>query len=252
MKVFNLSQVNLLEVAKGNVPGMKSYSIPGRKDGLSSSVLDDLSEVPSTTVVQEPGGIQLEVVSSDANDTILGTGTRSIEMYYLDSNGLEQQEIVELNGTTPVNTVATDIDYVQWFHTQTVGSGGVADGNLSIRSVGGATTYEYITSGGNQSLAAKFKIPSDKIGYVIGWQASGFTQKIDMRLRATVDRFGRTLLPGIFLFQDIAVLKDSTSGWIPFNIPLKMPSNSVVKMSGISSLAGGDGAGQFDILLIDK
>jgi len=242
----------LFEAARGSVQGVKMYSLPGRKNAISSTVLDDLTQIPGTTVVPEPGGIQLQLVSSSASDTAAGTGIRTVDLHYLDSNGLEQVEEITLNGVAPVNTVATDIDYVQWVHAKTVGTGGVAAGNISVQSVGGATTYEYVTAGGNQSLSAKYKVPSDKTGFIVGWQASGITKNIDLRLRATVERFDRSLVPGVFLFQDILVLNDATSGWIPFMVPLKMPAGAVVKISAISSAAGGDAAGQFDIVLIDN
>jgi len=241
----------LFEVARGNVPGMKMYSIPGRKDALSSAALDDLTQIPGTIVVPEPGGIQLELVSSSASDTSAGTGAQTVDIHYLDTSGIDQQENVIMAGLTPVNTVATDIDFVQWIHVKTVGTGGVAAGNISLRDTAGAVTYEYLSAGGNQSLSAKYKVPTAKTGFVVGWQASGMTKKIDLRLRATVERFDRTLNPGVFLFQDILVLNDTSSGWIPFLAPLKMPAGAVVKLSGISAAAGGDGAGQFDILLVD-
>jgi len=241
----------LFEVARGSIPGIKMYSIPGRKDSLSSSVLDDLTQIPSTTVVPSPGGIQLELVSSSGDDDSGGTGAQTIDIHYLDTSGDEQEETVIMNGATPVDTVATDIDFVQWIHAKTVGAGGVAAGNISLRNTAGSVTYEYITAGGNQSLSAKYKVPTGKTGYVVGWQASGITKKIDLRLRATVERFDRSLISGVFLFQDILVLNDATSGWIPFEVPLKMPAGAVVKMSAISNAAGGDAAGQFDVILVD-
>ena len=88
-------------------------------------------------------------------------------------------------------------------------------------------------------------------GYVVGWQASGVTKRIDLRLRATVERFDRTLIDGVFLFQDILVLANSTSGYIPFMVPLLMPAGAIVKMSAIGDVVGGDAGGQFDIVLID-
>jgi len=241
----------LFEVARGNISGIRMFSIPGRKDGLSSALLDDLTQIPGTIVVPEPGGIQLQVLSSSAADTSAGTGVQTLDIHYLDTNGDEQEETVIMNGVTPVNTVATNIDFVQWIHTKTVGSGGVAAGNVSLEDTGGAVTYEYMAAGGNQSLSAKYKVPNAKTGYVVGWQVSGITKKIDLRLRATVERFDRSLIPGVFLFQDIMVLNDATSGWIPFVVPLKMPAGAVIKLSGISSAAGGDGAGQFDIMVVD-
>ena len=241
----------LFEAARGSIPGIKMFSIPGRKDSLSTSALDDLTQIPGTIVSPEPGGIQLEVVSSSTSDTSAGTGIQTLDLHYLDTSGAEQTELITLDGTTPVNTVATDIDFVQWCHAKTVGTAGVAVGNISILDTTGTTTYEYISAGGNQSLSARYKVPTGKTGYVVGWQASGITKKIDLRLRATVERFDRSLIPGVFLFQDILVLNDTASGYIPFALPLKMPAGAVVKMSAVSAAAGGDAAGQFDIVLVE-
>ena len=140
---------------------------------------------------------------------------------------------------------------MQWIHAKTVGSLGIAAGNISLTDTGGVTIFEYVVAGGNQSLSAKYKVPTGHTGYVVGWQCSGITKKIDTRLRATVERFDRTLVPGVFLFQDITVLNDATSGWIPFSVPLKMPAGAEIKLSAISSAAGGDGAGQFDIMIVE-
>ena len=241
----------LFEVARLSIPGIKMFSIPGRKDAISNTVLDDLTQIPGTEVVPEPGGIQLEIVSDNVNDASGGTGIQAVDIHYLDTNGDEQEETITLDGTTPVDTVAVDIDFVQWIHAKTVGSGGVSAGNISLSDTAGAVVYEYISAGGNQSLSAKYKVPTAKTGYVVGWQASGITRKIDIRLRATVERFDRALIPGVFLFQDIAVLNDTTSGWIPFLVPLMMPAGAIIKLSAVSAAAGGDAAGQFDIMIVD-
>jgi len=247
-----LSTTNFLyEVARGNIPGMKMYSIPGRKDTISNTVLDDLTQM-STTVTPMPGGIQLEVVSSNANDTSGGTGIQTLKILYLDAAGDEQTEIVTMNGTTPVDTLAIDFDAVQWAHTVTVGSGGVAAGNISIRNTAGSVTYEYIQAGGNQSLSGRYKVPANKIGLVTGWQCSAVTKKIDLRLRATVQRVDRTLIAGVFLFQDAVVLNDAPSGWLPLDAPLLMPAGAIVKMSGQAASTGGDAGGKFNILIIDN
>lgn len=242
----------LVEVSRGNIPGMKLYNIPGRKDGISATVLDDLTQIPATTVAPEPGGIQLQVVSSSPNDASGNTGIRELDIHYLDTAGIEQEEMITMDGQTPVNTVATDIDFVQWTHARAVGANGVAVGNISISDTTPTVVYEYILAGGNQSLSGRFKVPVDKTGFVMGWKSSGIIKEIDLRLRATVERFDRSLLPGVFLFQDAEVLNDSTSGWMPFDAPLRMPSLAVVKISAISKAAGGDAGGAFTILLIDN
>lgn len=47
----------------------------------------------------------LSFASTDSNDTIAGTGCRTIIVIGLDSNGLEQTEFLNLNGQTEVDTV---------------------------------------------------------------------------------------------------------------------------------------------------
>lgn len=241
----------LLEVARGNVPGMKVFYIPGRKDGLSQVALDDFSQIPATTVIPDPGGIQMEIVSSAAGDTSGSTGVELLDIEYLDTAGNEQTEQMIMNGVNPVNTVATDIDKVQWMHAVQVGSNTVAVGNISLRDTAGVVTYEYIALGGNQSLSCRYHIPTAKTGFIIGWQASAITKIIDVRLRANVDRATR-MLQNAFNFQDAEVLDAAPSGWLPFDAPLKCPEGSSIKVSGISAAAGGDGAAMFGVLLIDN
>lgn len=242
-----------LEISRGNVAGMKIYSIPGQSDEISQTSLEDITQIPATTILPNPGGIQLELVSSSGNDAALGAGVQSIDVHYLDAAGVEQEEVTATNGLGAVLTASSDYDIIQWMHTKTIGTaGGVAVGNISLRGVGGGTVYEYIQAGGNQSLTCRYTVPTGKTGFLLGWSASAITKEIDFRLRATVERFDRSLTPGVFLFQDAIVLQDAPSSWRPFRGPNKIPETGVVKTSGISTAAGGNGATSFDILLIDE
>lgn len=251
--MFDRQNSFLNEVAFGNIPGAKVYHIPGAKTSLSSTVFDDISEIPATTVIPNPGGIQLELVSSLAADDIAGTGIQKVEIHYLDTSNAEQNETVEMSGVAPKTTIATDINKIQWIHAKQVGSGGVAAGNITLRTTGGGgSDFSYIKAGGNQSLSAIYHIPAGKTGYILGWNASGIIKIINFSLRATMERFDQALLPGIFLFQDVLSLSDSVSGWIKFESPIKVPALATVKISGISSAAGGDGGASFEILILDE
>jgi hypothetical protein len=250
-KINDFEMPFLLRVARGQVPGMKTYVIAGSKDGISSSVLDDLTQIPGTTVAPIPGGIQLEVVSNSGNDTSTGTGARTVELHYLDGSGLEQSEIIIMNGAAAVATSATDIENVQWLHVKTKGSLDTSAGNISLQGVGAGTVYEYIAAGGNQSLSARYTVPSDKKGYLFGWRSSAIVRQVDFRIRATAEREDRALIPGVFLFQDTAKLIDAPSGFI--DLPwLEIPPLGCIKISGISKAAGGNGGGSFQILLVDN
>lgn len=240
-----------VEVAMENIPGQKIFLIPGRKNSISSAVIDDLSQIPSTTVIPDPGGIQLELISDNDEDGGAGsdTGALTVDIQYLDSNGDEQVETVTMNGTTAAITTTEDIDKVQWIHVVTVGANTAAVGNISLQTVGGGTVYEYIEAGGNQSLSGRFTIPNGKTGILLGWHASGITKRIDVKLRANVDRFDRTL-QSAFNFQDNVVLDNATSPWIPLD--QKIPTGATVKISAKSSAAGGDASGMFKIKIIDN
>lgn len=227
------------------------HVISSFKQSISTTVLEDIWLVPGVSVIPYPNGIQIAVSSSNANDIALGTGVRSVNIHYLDINYIEYSEIVILNGTTPVNTVATDIHRILDFHTQTVGSNGVAVGNISLKNLAGTVTYNYIQLGGNQSLTGAFTVPAGMIGYITGWQGSSTKQAISIRLRATRARHSNELLPGIFIFQDVVNVNNSTSGQISFATPLKCLAKTDIKISAIGTgAAGGDCSGSFGILLV--
>lgn len=241
--------------ATAGLPGAVAQNIPGRKNSISAAagVMDDISQIPGTVIVPDPGGIQLEVVSSSAGDTDPGgAGIRTLAIIYLDDDNLSQVEIVAMAGVAPVLTAATDINKVQCIRAETVGSGGVAAGNITLRGVGAGTAYEYIALGGNQSLTCRLHIPANKRAYITRWSCSGITKEIDFRLRATVDRGTHQLMPGVFLFQDAMVLNDEASGNIIFSIPILLPPLSTVKVSGRSAAAGGDGGATIEVLMVEN
>ncbi len=47
------------------------------------------------------------MVSSSANDTSAWSGARTIKIFGLDASGVEQTEMITLNGTTAVDSVGT-------------------------------------------------------------------------------------------------------------------------------------------------
>ena len=166
---------------------------------------------------------------------------RTVDFHYIDAAGAEQAEIVTLNGVTPVNTVATDIRFVQSIHSETVGSGGVAAGNISIYKTGAAATvYNLIKAGGNVSLNTARMVPVNKTLYISNITVSGTSGKpISVRLRIT-STHEDTLTNGLFFqFKRTYFIQDSTVAEI-ISPPLKAPALSIVKMTAYSTTAGGD------------
>lgn len=199
---------------------------------------EDITEIGAATYVPPAdAGIQMTVRSASANDTAAGTGVRTVEINYLDASGIEQTEVVSTNGGA-VNTVATDIRRVNYFHTVTAGSLGAADGIISLTNTANTVTYALIAAGGNFSRHGFFTIPSNKTGYVtsayIGAGNSVAGRFVRCLFRATTNHMD-VLTPGIFQFKRMVLVQDGGIQ-IEFRIPLKVPSLTDIKFSGTNDV----------------
>lgn len=172
---------------------------------------DNIKDFPVPT-----GAESWEVVSDSAQDAVGGGGVNSVRIAYLDSSWLMTETTVNLNGTSPVAVPAmAGARAIQWMHSNTLGINRVAGGNITLRVAGTGTIHERITAGGNQSLSCRFTVPGNCFATVGGpgkdWAVACTTNHIqDFRLRGTCTRFTRELLPGVYLFQDIAGIDNST------------------------------------------
>ena len=229
------------EIARGNVAGKTPIHILGNNDDTSTS-FEDMWEAGGLYVLPAAGGIQMEVRSTgtnEANDTADGTGVQQVMIHYLDGGYVERFEFVEMNGATPVDTVATDILRVQNMHSSRVGSGGVAAETISLEDTTSAVEYTRIRAGINTSLTGVWTVPINKTLYITEWEtaaiATNANRTAEFFLRAT-SSFHGDLLPGIFNVKDISHL---TSGQVEtfFDLPLKIPSKADVKVTVSSSAA---------------
>ncbi len=144
--------------------------------------------IRSTTYTEPSAGAQRSMASSSASDTSAGTGARTVRItYYTLSAGTIAgpfTETVTLNGTSNVNTVATNICYIEKLEVLTVGSGGVNAGTISLFGAtgGGGGTVWTIAIGANKTFGCHHYVPSGKIcsittftGGIKGADTSGFT-----------------------------------------------------------------------------
>lgn len=184
------------------------------------------------------GPQQMKFVSTSAQDGPAGTGILSIALRYLDNNYVEKQEIVTLNGTTAVNTVATNILRVNGIRANTVGSAsGQAVGNISLTNMAGSVTYGYLASGGNSARQAVYTVPLGKVAYISYWSAScGSTGEHFTRFVLTATARDGVLIRGVFLVQDEIILQNN-SGNITFPTPIMLPELCDIQITTISDNA---------------
>ena len=239
------------QIAQGRVGGYSRYVICGRKIGVSATVMSDLTQIPNVDVLPYPGGIQCRIISDSANDTSNGTGVRTLRLVYLDTNYDVKSEVLTVNGLTAVNTVATNIQRIYWMSTITVGSNGVAVGNISLQNTAGSVTYEYLKAGENRTLTCHFTVPNNKTAYILAWQVSGKKQTMSIRFRASADPYTGELTPGVFTFRSVVDLYNTTSGLLIPIIPGRFLPRTDIKISAIGDVAGGDTSGTFQVLCVD-
>lgn len=229
-----------VEVAKGNVAGHTPFHFMGERDSIGNVATgtDVWQGVATTIPLPSSSGEQMTLVSTSVNDTAAGTGMRTVTVDYLDAAGNPQMEVVTLNGTTPVNTAATNIRFVQSLSSASVGTGGVAVGDVTIYKVGdAATVYCKVAAGGNMSLSAIRMVPNGKTLYLTDvLMSSSGGKRVVLRLRTTSDMDGN-LKPGIYMFKASVNLTDS-SAVIDGQPPLKVPGLAVIKVSAWTDTAG--------------
>lgn len=227
------------DIVRGNISGARRINAMGEKEGLSNNPAQDIWEGPTVQIpIPSPSGEQMTVVSSDANDTDAGTGINQVRICYLDAGGIEQIENIIMNGTTPVNTVATDITFINEFHAVEVGTNQLAEGDITIYQLGDpGLVYAKISQGTNLSRSSMRKIQTGKTGYIKWFCATSSSGRaLILRLLATTNRVA---LPGIFLFQSSGIIESAP---ISFEIdpPIKCPAGTIIKVAAWPTLPGGD------------
>jgi hypothetical protein len=131
-----------------------------------------IAPVTETVYTEQTANAQRSLVSASANDTAAGTGARTVQITYYDAalTG-PYTEIVTLNGTTPVNTVATNICFIEELRVLTVGSGGSNAGIVSLKAAtaGGGATIWSIAAGSNQTFGARHYVSAGYTCHITGF-----------------------------------------------------------------------------------
>lgn len=148
-----------------------TYVAPNGISGMAHGKVttNAVSVVRNTAYVEQTTNAQRSVVSSSASDASAGTGARTIRITYLDQNynGF-YTETLTLNGTTAVNTVNTNICFVEKIEVLSTGSFGSNVGVISIKTTtgGGGTTFFSIAVSDNTTFQCHHYVPANKIGYI--------------------------------------------------------------------------------------
>lgn len=155
-------------------------SVPGSSIGRASALTaGTFAPVRQTTYVEQTTQAQRSIVSTSAADSAAGTGARQVKITYYNATCAGPfTEIVTMNGLTPVNTVATNICFIERIDVLTVGANGSNVGTLNLYTGTGATGTIFaaigvgniaLGVGDNETLYAHHYVATGKIirGYVV-------------------------------------------------------------------------------------
>ena len=151
--------------------GKGSYGLTVYKFGFNAAITTD------EETVWDAGGLYsylsaataMSIVSTDANDSLAGSGAQKITLEGLDEDWMPQIVEVEMGGATPATTEETFIRVYRAYVTQ-AGAGEVNAGDITIS--GGGSVRAQLSEGQGQTLMAVYTVPAGYTGYITGWTFS--------------------------------------------------------------------------------
>jgi len=135
-------------IVQDKINGHTRGSVIGTNEGIGASAFVILSNV---TVTQPSSETRMQVVSTSTDDADGGTGAHQVTIKYLPKVWSTEYstEIITLDGTTPINTEATDIYRIEEFYVNKVGNLGLGIGTITLKSTDAVTLYAQIDEGRN-------------------------------------------------------------------------------------------------------
>lgn len=170
------------EVAKGDVVGHELAIVEGENLDVDITQPENLW-CAGGLMVYPTAGEQWQIVSDSDDDSVAGVGAQLVILEYLDTDYEPQTEIIALDGTTPVLTVALDCFRPMRLLVIQVGAEGANQGNIAMTDVATGNPRICLTATYNRSAHGFFTVPAGKTAYFIyGHSAIGKNKdsKIDI------------------------------------------------------------------------
>lgn len=119
------------------------------------------------------GAEKVRVSSTNTADTAAGAGARTIEIFGLDANFVEQNETITMDGTS--SGVQSVNSYIRLNRAivRTAGSSNSNQANVTIKpSTTVANIFCVMPAGYNETMICAYTVPADKVGFMTDWFAT--------------------------------------------------------------------------------
>lgn len=231
------------------------------KSIASGSGTDAYIPILATTYNEPTSGAQRSMSSASAADTSAGTGARAVRIrYYLVDFTGPFYETVTLNGTTAVNTVATDICFIDEMVVLTAGTSGRNAGVITlfagtgggggvVGTIGTANLFvdtigSPAVNGDNKTLWAQHYIPPDTVT-TFATVTAGTTGN-QTGVVFLVARGPLVTSPEVIVGDPLAVGLNATGVVRQLGIPLKIVGPSRIRLIVVPAGNGTTFWGSFD------
>jgi hypothetical protein len=140
----------------------------GQATGYVTTASTGGAIIRATAYAPQGANAQRSLVSTSANDTSAGTGARTITINYLNTSFQLKQDTITMNGTTAVNTNATDIAFIESLVVATCGSTAGNVGTIRILTglAGAGSVWASIAASDNQTFYCHHYVPTGLTCYV--------------------------------------------------------------------------------------
>ena len=153
-----------LEVAAGNVTGKASVNKFGENKSSAAGVTEEIWD--GSVAYTYPATADMTHISQAVDQAALRGAT--IEVQGVASGYVLVTQDAALDATLTTNPVALTTPLLRVFRMK-VKANVVGASDISLKNVGGTTTYAIISAGYNQTLMALYTVPAGKTAYVTGY-----------------------------------------------------------------------------------
>ena len=157
-----------MDFARKHIPGGRSFFFFGHNDDVDQNYEDIYPG--GGDINWQTTAAKIKVQSTDASDAAAGIGTRQVEIHGLSATGVDQDEVITMNGVAAVESALTYIR-VNKLHNETVGTyGGSHEGDIECR-----VTNETFANGDLLSkMVGEEGVFNVSVQYGLGEASNGF------------------------------------------------------------------------------
>jgi len=237
----------MLEISRGNVPGVSCINKFGHNDNVIASFTPVWAL--GAALVQPPNtGLFINLRSSVATDiATTGTGARTTYVQGLNTSFNEVEYTAVSNNGTSNASVGT-LTRIQRAYVETAGSSGFNDGQLEFQNAG--TQYSSIEIGYGQTLQAMYTVPNAKTAYMTNLKiTTSGTKAMVVELRG---QYGINTATPVWRVQEEIHMDAGSSVNINYRPYKVFPAmTDIIVFAKVASLPASEVSASFDLILVD-